>query len=349
EVQGTLTNISDLPGGPVTLSLRDGEQTFRATANSALLATSFQHLEKGSLLRLRGVCMYDTEYTGNFVPFTLILASAEDVRVLNGPPWWSMGHLIELALAMLGLGFLIHLLYSRAEQWKLHAVLDERERLAHEMHDTLAQSYAGIGFQLRAIRNRLSRGKSVEVSLLLEELDAASEMVRHSHGEARRSLAALRPEAIQAAGLPVALEQSARSMIAHGLVSLEVQSSGEARDLPIHVLDTLFRIGQESIANALQHAHPTHLWIAVAYAPTFVSLTIVDDGVGFSIDPAATGFGLTGMRSRAESIGATITIESSPDNGTRIFVRAPLPRRASWFRRLAYIEDGNQEFDDHAS
>jgi signal transduction histidine kinase len=334
EVQGTLESVSTSRPGPVALSLKSGAQLFRATASSEVLATTFQRLQEGSLLRLRGVCTLDPSYTGNAVPFALILSAADDVSVLSGPPWWSLQHLIELALAMLGLGFVAHLLYSRAEQWKLQAVLDERERLAHEMHDTLGQSFAGIGFQLRGIRNRLSRGNTTDISTLQEEMDRACDMVRRSHDEVRRNLAALRPEALQAVGLVGALEQMARKMIPPGSVSIEVKTSGETGSMPIRILDTLFRIGQESLNNALQHGHPSQLLIEVACTATSVSLSISDNGKGFSPDLPATGFGIAGMRSRAESIGAALTMESVPGQGARVLVCAPLPRKTSRLRRI---------------
>src|SRR5580658_7715281 len=189
-----------------------------------------------SVIRVRGVCMVSTEYTGNTVPFALIVNSPEDVKVIDGPPWWSAEHLIAMALVMLGLGFLVHLFFSRAEEWRLHAVIDERERLAHEMHDTLAQSFAGIGFQLRAIRNRLSRNAtSVDAPSLMEDLNVATELVRHSHDEARRSIATLRPEAIEATGLVSALEQTARRMVSRSSVLVDVSVHGEARPLPLRV------------------------------------------------------------------------------------------------------------------
>jgi signal transduction histidine kinase len=228
-------------------------------------------------------------------------------------------------------------------------VINERERLAHEIHDTLAQSFAGIGFQLRAIRNKVSKSKTpLEHARLLDELNLACELVRHSHDEARRSIATLRPDATEAGGLITALEQSARQMVGHGTVSIEASVEGEIRTLPLRVLDSLFRIGQESIANAIQHGHPTKLSIRAIYSPAEIALCIEDDGMGFVPRPDADGFGLTGMRRRVEGIRGTLNVDTVPGKGTRIVAKAPAPPARYRFWRLAYDGDGEQESTNDA-
>jgi signal transduction histidine kinase len=345
EVEGRLDDRTDTAAPGVSLEFHDGLQTFRAIATTAVTDSLFRKLEKDSVIRVRGVCMVNTEYTGNTVPFALIVNSPEDVKVIDGPPWWSAEHLIAMALIMLGLGFVVHLFLSRAEEWRLHAVIDERERLAHEVHDTLAQSFAGIGFQLRAIRNRISRnGSAVDTPSLLEDLSVASDLVRHSHDEARRSIATLRPEAIEATGLVTALEQTARRMVSRSSVLVDVTVEGEARTLPLRVLDSLFRIGQEAIANAVQHGHPSKIVIRVEYSRSAIALVIEDNGCGFTPRPDSGGFGLSGMRRRAESIDGTLDLQSSPGKGTTIRAQAPTPRSVPWFLRLAYIRRTDLEY-----
>ena len=339
EVEGTLQSKAAAPDGMTMLELRDGQQVFRALPASLAVSASFKKLEKNSLLHLRGVCLVNAAYTQNAVPFALLVSSSEDVKVLVGPPWWSPEHLIALALIMLAAGYFVHFLYSRAEQWRLRAVIDERERLAHEIHDTLAQSFAGIGFQLRAIRNRISRSNGpLDHSTLLEELNRASELVRHSHDEARRSITTLRPDATEAGGLIAALEQIARQMVGRNSVHIETSVEGEARPIPLRVLDCLFRIGQESIANAIQHGHPSRLTIRAVYLPTEITLVIEDDGSGFVPRHDSDGFGLSGMRRRAESIGGELKIETAPGKGTRIVVDAPAPPEKHRLLRIAYDE-----------
>jgi len=341
EVEGTLYDKS-----PSALEVRDGQQIFRALANSASAAAAFDKLEKNSVIRLRGVCLADADHTQNTVPFALLINSPEDVKVLVGPPWWSTEHLIVLAITMLVLGFAVHLLYSRAEEWRLRAVIDERERLAHEIHDTLAQSFAGIGFQLRAIRNRVSKSSiPVDHTILLEELNRASELVRHSHDEARRSITTLRPDATEAGGLIAALEQIARQMVGRAPVTIETSVEGEVRSIPLRVLDCLFRIGQESIANAVQHGHPGKLRIRAAYSPSAITLMIQDDGSGFVFEPETQpnidGFGLVGMRRRVESVQGMLEIETALGQGTCVVAKVPLSPNGYRFWRLAYDGEGN--------
>jgi signal transduction histidine kinase len=349
EVEGTLQGKVLSANGSAILELRDGQQVFRAIANSSATAASFKDFEKNSLLRLRGICLVDAAYTQNAVPFAVLVNSPEDVRVLVGPPWWSMEHLIVLAIIMLAVGFTVHLLYSRAEEWRLRAVIDERERLAHEIHDTLAQSFAGIGFQLRAIRNRILKSKSpLDQSALIEELNRASELVRHSHDEARRSITTLRPDATEAGGLIAALEKIARQMVGRAPTEIETSVEGDARTIPLRILDSLFRIGQESIANAMQHGHPSKLGIRAIYSPSAITLVIEDNGAGFVQNPDANGFGLTGIRRRAESIQGILEIETAPASGTRITVKVPVVIKRFKLWRLAY-DDGEREFGDHVS
>ncbi len=174
---------------------------------------------------------------------------------------------------------------------------------------------------------------------MLEELNRASELVRHSHDEARRSITTLRPDATEAGGLIAALEQIARQMVGRHPVRIETSVEGEARLIPLRVLDCLFRIGQESIANAVQHGHPGKLSIRAIYLPAQITLVIEDDGSGFVPRHDSDGFGLAGMRRRAESIGGSLKIETAPGQGTRIVVEAPAPPEKHRLLRIAYDEE----------
>lgn len=332
EVQGTLQSKIKLPDGQEELEIHDGRQTFYAVGNSPLIERSFEKLATNSLLRLRGVCLVNPEYTQSLVPFALLVTSSEDAKVLAGPPWWSAGHLIEMALLMLALGFVAHLLYSRAEEWRLRAVIEERERLAHEIHDTLAQSFAGIGFQLRAIVNQVSKSRhELNPAALVDELNRACALVRQSHDEARRTITTLRPDATEAGGLIAALRQTATQMVGPAHVEIETLVEGELRSTPLQVLDSLFRIGQEAIANAMQHGHPTQLRIRAIYTASAITLLIEDNGSGFVPGQDSDGFGLTGIRRRADAIQGELAIDTAPGEGTRLMVEVPMTMKARWF------------------
>jgi signal transduction histidine kinase len=321
EVEGRLRNKKYGPDNTLIFTFDAGSQSFGAIMSRGRGDYLFGRLKPNSLLRLRGVSLVNPAYTNNLTPFVLLLRSADDVDVLAGPPWWSAGHLIATAFALLALALAANLFYSRVEHWRLCAVLDERERLAHEIHDTLAQSFAGIGFQLEAIRS----GVPGELSATHQQLDLASDLVRHSHEEARRSIATLRPESLESGDLVAALDLCARRMVEGGLVEVVTTCTGDVRNMPLRITDTLYRIGQEAIANAVRHAHPARIAIALEYEKNLVRLTVSDDGVGFTPGGDLRGFGVRGMRKRAAGISAKIEIFSAPGQGTRIQVAAALP------------------------
>lgn len=325
EVQGRLTAKDRGSENTLILSLDEAGQSFRAVMNPGRSAYVFDRLKIGSRLNLRGICVVDPAFTHNLAPFDLLLRSSDDVTVLAGPPWWSAGHVIAMISGLLLTALAAVFVYQRVENWRLRAVLEERERLAHEMHDTLAQSFAGIGFQLQAIRNRLP----VHESGLHQQLDFADNLVRHSHEEARRSIAMLRPDSLESEDLLAALDQHARRLVEGGAVRVISERGGEVRPLPLRIADTLFRVGQESIANAIRHAKPTMLRIHLHYAQNAASLRIEDDGVGFVPRAGLQGFGIRGMRRRAQSVSATFHLDSAPGRGTRIDVTAPLPPRVT--------------------
>ena len=235
--------------------------------------------------------------------------------------------LIFGSLVALGLIFAFNYLYLLAKHWRLRAVAEERERLAHEIHDTLAQSFAGIGFQLQAIRNSLPSGAQV----LERQVDLAMSMARTSHEEARRSIASLRPESLGPIELIPALRACAERMVKNGNVRVETYGEDTSRMVPPRIKDTLYRIGQEAIANSIRHACPGIIRIRLQQQSASVCLSVEDDGAGFVPDSGRAGFGLLGMRKRAESISATLFIRSAPGQGTRVEVKAAV-RPGFWGR-----------------
>jgi Signal transduction histidine kinase len=326
EVEGRLRRKEYGPNNTLVFDFDAGAQSFRAIMNRGRGDYLFTKLKVNSLLRLRGVCFVGAAYTPNLTPFVLLLRSPEDVDVLAEPPWLSAGHLITIAFGVLLFVLFANYFYTRAEHWRLRAVLEERERLAHEMHDTLAQSFAGIGFQLEAIRD----GVPETLPTTHQQLNLATDLVRHSHEEARRSIATLRPESLESGDLLKALQTCAQRMVEGGAVQILVESYGEVRNIPLRITDTLFRIGQEAIANAVRHAHPAAMTISLRFSKNTVTMLIADDGVGFTQSSSLSGFGLRGMRKRAASISAQFEIVGEAGKGTQVRVNAPLPPRITF-------------------
>jgi signal transduction histidine kinase len=339
EVDGTLSGVSAGPENTLVLALGANDQSFNAIVSPSRGNAGLRHVTRQTSLRLRGVCAVDPRYTHSLTPFVLLVASSDDIDVLAGPPWWSARNLIISGLAVLTLALLAYLLYLHARHWRLRAIVNERERIAHDMHDTLAQSFVGIGFQLQAISN------SVPENLpgINQQLDLACELVRHSHEEATRSLSTLRREFLEYETLDSALHSFASRLVEHGGVTVEVKVSGEDSGTPYPVKDALFRIGQEVIANAIRHGSPTVLSIFVNYAADRVSMVIEDNGKGFDPAGQVRGFGLTGIRKRAERISGGLKITSSPGSGTRVDVVAPIPPRFTWPKARRYFWRGASE------
>ena len=335
EVEGRLLgNGTNDPGS--SLKIESGNQVFLARFDSAKGSVLLPAFERGSLLRLRGICSIrpeDTHYLGGFA---LLLRSAEDIDTISGAPWWSPRHLFELGLLLLAIVWTAHVTRVGMMKARFRAITAERARVAHEMHDTLAQSFAGLAFQIQAARNNSPQGDVV----LERHLDLALDMVRHSHSEAHRSIVMLRPQPLdETTNLQDALKQSIERMTEGCPLNVGFGVTGTHVDLPLFVEDALYRVAQESIANALRHGNPTSLRIALDYGTRAVTLTVVDNGGGF--DPSEldqSGFGLSGMRQRISALHGTFTITSKRGEGTE--VRAEVPRRRVALDRFGSIVRG---------
>ena len=333
EVEGRLQNKAYGKEDTLIFDFDSGLQSFRAIMKRGRGDALYDKLKLGSLMRIRGVSVVDSAYTEDIVPFTLLVRSTDDIVVLAGPPWWSAGHLVAILAGLLLLALLSNYIYHRVNNWRLRAIAQEREHLAFEMHDTLAQGFAGIGFQLEAIRT----GVPEELSGMHRQLDLASELVRHSHAEARRTVDMLRPQQLESQGLLGALSACAHRLVAGGSVTIVAKAAGDVQAIPLRISDNLYRIGQEALANAVRHAHPRTLSILLEYRKNSVRLNIDDDGEGFVQREDLEGFGLLGMRKRAASIAAHLDIVSQLGQGTQVAVTAALPPRItflSWPRLL---------------
>jgi signal transduction histidine kinase len=200
-------------------------------------------------------------------------------------------------------------------------VLDERQRMAREIHDTLAQGLTGIITQLEAAAQDGAEAQ--------RHVDAASRLARESLSEARRSVQALQPEPLEAALLPDALAEVAQRWSSLHGVAASVTTTGAPRSLRPEIEGTLLRTAQEALANVAKHADATRVGLTLSYIGDVVSLDVRDDGVGF--DPhvrnghgsAEGGFGLTAMRQRVQSIAGTLEIESEPGGGTAVSASVP--------------------------
>ncbi|NUP24080.1 MAG: sensor histidine kinase [Streptomyces sp.] len=204
-------------------------------------------------------------------------------------------------------------------------VADERRRLAAEIHDTIAQGLTGIIAQLQVVSNTPEREQAHA------HLGRAMDLARHSLGEARRSVHNLAPVALENDGLHEALKKTVAEWAERTGVRAEFTVTGTSEQLHEEVSATLLRIVQEALSNASRHARPTRVGVTLSFLGDEVILDIRDDGRGFDLlalperGPGG-GFGLPGMRARAERIAGCLTVESEPGRGTALSARVPLVR-----------------------
>ena len=193
---------------------------------------------------------------------------------------------------------------------------DERQRMAREIHDTIAQGLTGIVTQLEAAQ-QTSHDAERE-----RRIDNAKRLARDSLAEARRSVQALRPQALENSRLPEALaDEVARWSVTSGVTG-EVETTGEARALHPEVEVTLLRVAQEALANVAKHACASVAHVAIEAGDGMLRVAVRDNGLG-GADPAL-GSGLLGLKDRAEAIGGRVSLESPPGAGTSLLVELPV-------------------------
>ena len=312
-------------GSWYALLLRGGQQTFTAELPAGQAIEDAPAIRPGALLRVRGICVMSDAGARAPVSFRLLLRSHEDLEILAGPPFWTRTHLLLLVAGLLLLACGALLGMRRLERWQFALVLEERARVAHDLHDTLAQNFAGVGFQLQAIRSALRRQRTeAEVQ---QHVELAIGMVAHSHQDARRSIAMLRPNDLEGGDLLENLREQAVTLTEGGEIRFTVQASGEPVPIPHAVRQTLLRIGHEAITNSIRHAAPAVIAMHLTFRAKEVEFTVCDDGRGFALRTAQVrGFGLAGMRARAASHGGALTITSAPGEGCAVHARLPLGR-----------------------
>ena len=326
----TLLQLDDEPDGR-HLRLQQGDIIFEAVLEHSGPLTLFPSIPVNSKIRVAGICLVSNGGLWS-VPqsFRILLRSTQDVTVLQSPPWWNLRHALWLVgimsgilLAVLAAMFILsrkvreQMIVIR-QKLQHGAVLEERNRIARELHDTLEQELAGITMQLDLAVDCFRQAPRVA----FQALDAARSMSRHSMVEARRSVWDLRCDLLEQGDLPYALGQIMRPLVAGNAATIDVNVSGAPVRLAGKIEMNLLRIGQEAVANAVKHGHASHIQIELQYGMENVTLKISDNGCGFVPDQSnAVGhFGMLDMRERAESLDTRLQVQSEPGRGTQITV-----------------------------
>jgi signal transduction histidine kinase len=207
---------------------------------------------------------------------------------------------------------------------QFNAVLAERNRIAREIHDTLAQGFVAVSTQLEVVARLLT----TSTDAAREHLEQARTLTRECLAEARSSIWNLRSQSAAQNDLASALTQAAERITANSDVKARVQVSGTFRPIDARTEAELLRIGQEALTNVVRHAQAQHADITLLFQEKLLRMTIKDDGRGFEGNPDELmrngHFGLTGMRERAQQIGARLTVTSAADKGTEVQVEVSI-------------------------
>jgi signal transduction histidine kinase len=329
-----LLNRQAQPDG-LRLMLQHGDNFFDADVAAGAAAERMLSIPLNSEVQVTGICLVRSGGLWQ-VPqsFRMLLRAPQDVVVLRTPSWWNLRHtvwLLEITAGVLIAVMIWVVVLGRRLQEQMAvirqklrsgAVLEERNRIARELHDTLEQELAGITMQLDLAVDCFQQAPGVAQ----HALETARDMSRHSMVEARRSVWDLRCQLLEDGDLVSALAQIVEPLVPREQTKVDFKVQGSPVRLPGPVEMNLLRIGQEAVANAVKHGRARQVAIELRYEPGSVSLAVSDDGQGFApSQPSPTGhFGLLDMRERAQSMGSYLRVESESGRGTRIAVEVPV-------------------------
>jgi signal transduction histidine kinase len=223
----------------------------------------------------------------------------------------ALAHQVMLAIRLTEVG----------ERSRRSAVLAERNRMARDVHDTLAQGFTGVIVQLEAAEYAISDGDRQDANRHIRQ---AGELARRSLIEARRSVHALRPQALEEDNFWHALKGVIKSTTVGTALGIAFEVKGKLPVLPTAWQENLLRIGQETLTNTLKYARASNFTTRLVSSAKEVRLEFFDNGAGFQVRERHDGVGLTGIRERAEEMGGELKIVSSPGKGTTIKVILPI-------------------------
>ncbi len=334
QTEATLLGLDTKPEG-VQLLLQQGQALFGATLSASESADWLFAVPLNSQVRVTGICLVQSGGLWS-VPqsFRLLLRSPQDLIVLHTPSWWNLSHTlwvlgITVGVLLIVVAWIVVLGRRLREQMDLirqklrsGAVLEERNRIARELHDNLEQELAGITMQLDLAVDCFQQSPRVAQ----QALETARNMSRHSMVDARRSVWDLRCHLLEEGDLVSALRQIVQPSSHRDDVRVEVSVRGTPVRLPAAVEMNLLRIGQEAVANAIKHGRAHEVNALLEYDEEKVRLCITDNGRGFrpQDNPPSGHFGLLDMRERAHSMGCALEVTSELKCGTRIAVKIPI-------------------------
>ncbi|TLD69045.1 sensor histidine kinase [Phragmitibacter flavus] len=306
-------------------------------------------LEPGMRLGLTGICELEMNNPFGIAQwtkeFTLKLRSARDVVILQRPPYWNAARLLMLLSAVGGAALLV-----AAWAWMLRrqvarqaavierqtttkATLEERQRIARDLHDTLEQELSGLAILLDTTSQQFETGEGTPD----KTLGLARQLLRRSREESRSTIRDLRSMAIEQLGLLGAMETMLRPLAESAGLTFVFSAEGKERRLRGDVESAFLRVAHEAVANAAKHSRGSRVEVRTSFSADAVKLDVSDDGTGFCPETAAddaTGhFGLSGMRERAVRIGADLRLDAQNGSGTWVSL--------VWSHSRLAVEDTN--------
>lgn len=316
---------------------------FRAVLRLPANPRQYPDWQPGSKVCLTGICsavpeeMSPTMGVWRPQSFQILLRSPADLTIVKPPPWWTLKHIIVLLGIVAGGSFLV----TAAVMWlarrrlreqaqrramaeaEFAAILAERNRVAREIHDTLAQGLVATSLQLRLARKQ-TNGAAESLS---HHLETAQQLVSDSLEEARNSIWNMRSHVLENGDLASALRGILKQMADGTETETEFEVNGRTRRLAPVIENNLLRIGQEAITNATKHAKAKRIKVELDFGEKQFRLTVSDDGQGFDTTRPASakdGFGLVGMQERAAHLKGKLNVRSAPGQGARINLTVPL-------------------------
>ena len=321
----TMAELVDVvPAGmtSVRLNLRGGHQNFFAVLPGDILEGQLntKSMQTGATLRITGVLMINYgQPAEQGYAFSLALRSSDDIKIVEPPSWWTPTHKLLLGVACVIVVLIGISVYYRVKHARYRAVAEERAGIARDIHDTLAQGFAGITLQLEAAQQMIGR----DAERANEMMNDALQLIRHSRDESHLSIDILRSLS-HSDRLDVLIRHCILQKSAVTGTAIELETEGNPVPLSFNLVNNLFRITQEALANAVQHAGAHKIKVRLNYKKREIRLEVEDDGKGFTPDqapgPEQGHFGLTGIRERCANIGAQLELRSR-ESGTLLGVR----------------------------
>ncbi|NES96029.1 MAG: PAS domain S-box protein, partial [Desertifilum sp. SIO1I2] len=332
-IEGVLADISDRKQAEV--ALQDSEAELRSLFSAIPDPLCIINAEGRLLCTIKGTSSYGEECTGKtlhqlfakeqadeFLDYIQQSVRTQQVLTVEYSDWIAGREVwFSARIAPIRHEQVIWLArdITLQKQAEAASILEERNRMAREIHDTLAQAFTGILAQVGAANQVLTD----DVEATQAHLDLIKELARTGLTEARRSVVALRPQLLEEGSLQSALHRLVTQIrAAANDTTLYYEVKGTAYTLSTEVESNLLRIGQEALTNAIRHAHADEIRVELVYDRNQFCLRVKDNGQGFGVGsiPSSKGFGLLGMSERAERIGAQLTIRSQPGQGTEMIV-----------------------------